>query len=164
MLVSKILELLDKTFSHVLHSSGHHDKVVVPHLCKPFIAEDDVDKTCTVDGWVRVDWPGNLLDTRHDGSLLFLVSSNDGEDSSSFTVETEILSKGLEEHDVVGMFSEESECVGILVEVATSKSLVSVIETAEEVLSLDNLKDRLPLCLSWVDTSWVVSTRVEEDE
>ena len=63
MFVSKVLELLNKALSHVLHSSGHHDKVFMPHLGKFIISKNDVDKTCTVDWWVRVDWSGDLFDT-----------------------------------------------------------------------------------------------------
>ena len=136
----------------------------MPHLGEFLVSENDVDKASSVNGWVGVDGSCDLLDTTHDDVLFGLVASDDGEHASSFTVDTEVLGEGLEEHDVVSVLSEESEGVGVLVEVTGSEALVGIVETAEEILGLDDVEDLVPLGLSWVDTGWVVCAGVEEDE
>lgn len=62
------------------------------------------------------------------------------------------------------MLLEQVEGVGIFLKISTSKALVSTIKTAEKVLSLDNLKNSLPLFGSRVNTGGVVSTDVEHSE
>jgi hypothetical protein len=110
MFVAKVLELLDKSSSHFLHAGRHHNKIVVPHLRQVWIAEDDVNNSGSLNWRVGVDWSCDLLDARHDNILLSLVTTDDTEATSSLTVETEVLGERLEEHNVVSMFSEESEC------------------------------------------------------
>jgi len=59
---------------------------------------------------------------------------------------------------------EKLERVAVLVEVTGCETLVSRVESGKELLSLDNLKDFLPLTLSWVNTGWVVGADVEHDD
>ena len=61
------------------------------------------------------------------------------------------------------MLLEKLERVAVLLEVTRGEALVGTIEGGEELLSLDNLEDLLPLGLSGVDSSWVVGTDVEHD-
>lgn len=79
-------------------------------------------------------------------------------------VESEVLGKGLEEHDVVGVLAEESESHGIFFERSTGESLVGVVETAVEVLAQANFEDGFPLLLCGINPGWVVSARVKNDE
>ena len=62
------------------------------------------------------------------------------------------------------MLCKESKCVGIFIKISTGEALISIVETRVKVLTLDNFKNVLPLSLSRINTSWVVSTRVEKNE
>ena len=42
--------------------------------------------------------------------------------------------------------------------------MVSAVETAEQFLGLNDIEDVLPLCISWINTRWVVSAHVEHNE
>jgi hypothetical protein len=59
---------------------------------------------------------------------------------------------------------EESEGVGISLEITGGEALVSGIETGEEVLSLDDFENLLPLLLVGVNTGGVVRADVEHDK
>jgi len=150
--------------SHVVHAGGHEAEVSVPHFGELLISEDDVDNAGSMDGRVGVDRSGNLLDARVDDVTLSLAAADNGEESGTLTIETEVLGKRLEEHDVVGVLLEQVKGVGIFGKISTSKALVSTIETAEKLLSLDDFENSLPLLGSGVNTGRVVSTDVEQSE
>ena len=61
------------------------------------------------------------------------------------------------------MLGEKSKTVGILLEVARSESLVGGVERGKMVLGLDDVEDLFPLFGSWVNTGWVVSADVQEN-
>jgi len=150
--------------SHLSHSVGHEDEVGVPHLLELGVTEDNVDNSSSVNWGVGVDGSGDLLNARVDDVSLSGVSSDDGEETGSLSVDTEVLGERLEEHDVVGVLLEESEGVGISLEITGGEALVSGIETGEEVLSLNNFENLLPLLLVGVNTGRVVRADVEHDE
>jgi hypothetical protein len=164
VLVSETLKSSLESGSHLGHSVGHDDEVLVPHLGELFISENDVDDSSTVNRGVGVDGSSDLLDARVDDVSFGGGSSDNREASSSLSIDTEVLGVRLEEHDVVGVLLEESEGVGISLEVTGGESLVSGIEGREEVLSLHNFQNFLPLLLVGVDTSRVVRADVEHDE
>ena len=164
VLVAERLQLVDEAGAHVSHAARHVAKVLVPHAGQLGVAEDRIDDASTVDGWVRVDGTSNLLDAAHHDVLLSGAARHDGVAAGALSVQTEVLSEGLEEHDVVGVLLEELERVGISLKISRGESLVSRVEGREELLSLDDLKDLLPLGISWVDTSWVVGTDMEHDK
>jgi len=136
----------------------------VPHLLELGVTENNVDNSSSVNWGVGVDGSGDLLNARVDDVSLSGVSSNDGEETGSLSVDTEVLGERLEEHDVVGVLLEESEGVGISLEITGGEALVSGIETGEEVLSLNNFENLLPLLLVGVNTGRVVRADVEHDE
>jgi len=135
----------------------------MPHGGESLVTKDDVDNTGSVHGRVGVDGSSDLLDAAHDNLLFSLGVGDDRVGTSTLTVETEVLGERLEEHDVVGVLLEESKGVGVLLEVTTGESLVGRVEGGEKLLSLDDLKDLLPLALSRVDTGRVVGADVEHD-
>jgi hypothetical protein len=67
----------------------------------------------------------------------------------------------LEEHEIGIVISEKSKRVSILLKVSRSESLISGIEEDEELLSLDEIMNLVPLFLSRVATGGVVSANVE---
>ena len=164
VLVSKSFKLGNQTRSHLCHTSRHVSEVLVPHGCELWVTQNDVDDSSAVDGWVGVNWSGDLLDAGHDNLLLSFASTDDGESSSSLTIKTEVLCERLEKDDVVGVLLEEAERVGITFEVTRCEALVCAVKSTEEVLGLDDIKDVLPLGISWVNTSWVVGTHMEHHE
>jgi len=164
VLVSAGLEGSDEAGSHGVHAAGHILQVLVPHGGKLIVTKDDVDNTGTVDGRVGVDGSGNLLNAGlHEVGLLF-ATSNNGEAASALTVDTEVLSERLEEHNIVSVLGEETERVGVLLEVTRGEALVGRVETAEKVFGLDNIHNFVPLLRGGVNTGGVVSTDVEEHD
>jgi hypothetical protein len=83
----------------------------MPHGGQLWISKDDVDDASSMDWWVGVDWSGDLLDSAHHNVFLLLVAAGNGIASSTLSIETKVLGKGLEEHDVVGVLGEELERV-----------------------------------------------------
>ena len=117
-----------------------------------------------MDRRVRVEGAGEGLDTGHNNILFLGVSSHEGDATSTFTVDTEVLGKGLEQHDVVGVLGEESKRVSILLEVTRGETLVGRVEGAEVVLRLDNVEDVFPLIGGGVNTGGVVGANVQEND
>lgn len=164
VLVSKTFELVNQTMSHWMHAARHILEVLVPHGSKLRVSQNDINNTSTMDRRVRIDWSSNLLDTGLSNLSFFLTSSDNRKASSTLTIETEVLCKRLEKTDVIGMLLEETDWVRISIEVSWSESLVSAVKTAEKFLCLYDIKNVLPLGISWVNTSWIVSTNVEHDK
>lgn len=97
------------------------------------------------------------------GSGLFVTADN-VEGTGSLTIETHDLGEGLSDDHLEALVEEVSESNTILVEVSGDETLIgSVEEWVESSLSAD-FSDSLPLIKSWINTSWVVSTGVEEDD
>jgi len=157
-------QLVAEAVAHFLHAARHVSQVLVPHGGELGVTEDDIDNAGTVNGRVRVDGPGNLLDTAHDNFLLSFTATDGGVTSSTLTVEAKVLGERLEEHNVVSVLLEQLEGEAILLEVAGGKALISAIKGREELLSLDNLEDFLPLPIGRVNSGGVVGTDVEHDD
>ena len=129
VLVSEGSQFLNKTMAHSVHTSRHISQVLVPHGGEIFVAENDVDDTGTVDGWVRIDRSGDLLYARQNNIFLFGTTSDNGDAASTLTVETEVLGERLEEHDVVSVLLEKLERVAISLKISTSETLISRVES-----------------------------------
>jgi len=83
--------------------------------------------------------------------------------TGSFTVETEVLGEWLEKAKSIGVVSEMSDRISILVKISTGEPLIGTIESSKVTLSLDNIENFLPLVSSWILTSWVVSAWMQND-
>lgn len=160
VLTAQVLHVLVKTDSHLVHTAGHHLEIFVPHRGKLLITEDNINDTGTVNGRVGVEGTGECLNTGHNDLLFGWVSSDKGNAAGTFTVDTEVLGEGLEQHNVVGVFGEESKGVGILLEVTRGETLISRVESGIVVLSLDDIEDILPLSGGRVNTGGVVGANV----
>lgn len=136
----------------------------MPHCGKLGVAKDDVDDAGTVNGWVGVDGSSNLLDAAHNDLLLGLTAADGRVATGTLTVETEVLGERLEEHDIVGMLSEQLQRVAVLLEITRGESLVGTIESREELLALDDFENFLPLGVCGINSGGVVSTDVEHDD
>jgi len=80
--------------------------------------------------------------------------------SCSFTIKTEVLGKRLENAKSISMISKIPKRVGILVEVATCKALISIIKPNKMSLILNNFQNLCPLILCWILSCWIMRTWV----
>lgn len=85
------------------------------------------------------------------------------EGSDSLSVETKVLGKGLAQQELDVKLHEESDGVGILLEVTRGKSLVGRVEEDEVTILDDSVGNLSPLLLGWIAASWVVSAGVEQE-
>lgn len=164
VLVANILKSVSQTGAHLGDAARHVEEILVPHLSERLVAEDGVDNASTVEWRVRVDRASELLDAAHHDVLLLGAAADEGEAAGTLTVKAEVLREGLEEHDVVSVLLEHADRVAILEEITRCKALVSRVESAEDVLALDDLSSLLPLSFSEIDTGRVVSTDVEHND
>jgi len=79
----------------------------MPHGSQLRVSKNDVYDTSSMDWWVGVNWSGNLLNSAHYNIFLFFASSSDRVTPSTLSIKSKVLSKGLEEHDVVCVLSKE---------------------------------------------------------
>ena len=117
-----------------------------------------------LDGRVRVERSDKNLDLRIDPGLFLGRGSNDTESTSSFTVKTHVLGKRLRQDRLVSLGNKVSEGKGIVINVSGSESLVSHVKEGEVSLFLAQVGELLPLLMSRVDSSRVVSTSVQEND
>ena len=136
----------------------------MPHGGELLITENGIDDTGTVDRRVGIDRARDLLDAAHDNILLSLALSDNREATSTLTIKTEVLGERLEEHDIVGVLLEEFEGIAVTLEITGGEALVSGVESREQLLALDDLKNLLPLSVARVDTSRVVGADVEHHD
>ncbi len=86
------------------------------------------------------------------------------EAASSLTIQTEVLGKGLSNTKLEALLNEVPNSPGILGKIARRETLVCTVEEGEVRLLLQNSSQFLPLFLCRVDTGWIVSACVEEDD
>lgn len=118
----------------------------------------------TIDWWVRVHWSDENLKLAFNVFSFGGVGSQESESTNSFSVETKVLGKRLSNSNVVSIKYELSDWESILVSISTGKSLVSKIKEWEVSLGFNNLRDFLPLGQVWINSGWVVSTGMEENQ
>ena len=128
VLVAHLLQLVAEAVAHGVHTARHVAQILVPHGGQLRVAQDDVDDAGAVDGRVRVDRSGDLLDAAHHNVFLSLASANSGETAGTLTVKTEVLGERLEQHDVVGVLLEQLQRVAILFKVAGGEALIGAVE------------------------------------
>lgn len=115
-------------------------------------------------GWGRVVRANEDFDLREHFLGGLLIGAHEVEGTGSLTVKSHSLSEGLSDHHLEALVDEEAEAISILVEGSGGEALVgSVEEGVESVLAAD-ISNSVPLLLSWVNTSWVVSAGVEKHD
>ena len=128
VLIAHLFQLVAEAVAHVVHAAGHVAQILVPHGGELRVAQDYIDDAGAVNGWVRVDRSGDLLDAAHHDVLLSLTSADSGETAGTLAVKTEVLGEGLEEHDVVGVLLEQLQGVAILFKIAGGETLIGAVE------------------------------------
>ena len=136
----------------------------MPHRGKLFRTKDDVNDVSSVDGRVGVHRSCDLFNARHHVCLLLLGASDYRVAAGALAVETEVFGERLEKHNVVGVFLEKLQRVGVLLKVTRSETLVSRVKSREQFLLLDNFEHFLPLGFRGVDASGVVRAHVEHHQ
>ena len=132
----------------------------MPHRGELWVSEDNVDDAGTMNRRVGVDRSSDLLDAAHHDGFLLWASSDHRVAASTLAIEAEVLSEGLEEHNVVGVLREELKREAILLKVTAGKALISTVECSKELLALTDLEDFFPLGRCGVNTGRVVSADV----
>jgi len=59
--VSEGFEFSSETGSHLLHSAGHEEELVMPFSGQGWVTEDNIDNSGSMDWWIRVHWSSNLF-------------------------------------------------------------------------------------------------------
>lgn len=128
------------------------------------VVEDDVDDSSAVDGRVRVHRASDLLDARLDSLGLVSIGSEEGDAAGTLTVQTEVLSKRLEQDNLVHLIGKGPQRVSISIEVTARKALICVIETDEMVFANSEFSQGVPLFLGRVAASRIVSAHVHDED
>jgi len=136
----------------------------MPALSKFWVAQNNINDSCTMDRRVWIHWSSNSL-----YSWLNLLSSrfirgHQREAADSLTVQTEVLGERLRKGHSVPFLGKKSKRVGILLKVTTCKALIGTIKHTEMLLSLYNFKNFFPVILRWITSSWVVSANVKSND
>ena len=117
-----------------------------------------------MDGRVGVHRSCNHLHLRGNFTCLGLVGGEECQATRSFTIQTKVLSKGLEEAESVGIVRKHAQSMSILLKAAGSEALVGTVEGAEVVFAHHNLEDLAPLLFSGVAAGGVVGAGMKHDD
>ena len=158
-----LLEVLHEQSTHVLNSLGHGSALALPLLEERGVVEDGGDQTSSVDRRARPESTSTDLELLHDVLSLLGATSDDGHDSSTLSVETEVLGEGQGQSHVVAVLHELAEGVGVILDGARAVAEVSGVEEDDVVLLLAQLGDLIPLLVRGVHSGRVVGTGVEHE-
>ena len=86
------------------------------------------------------------------------------EGSSSLTIESKILGKGLRNAELKALVDEIADSPGVVLEVTRCKTLIGTVEKREVFLFANELGKLLPLFTGWVNASGVVGAGMQEDD
>ena len=84
--------------------------------------------------------------------------------TTSLTIETHGLGEGLSNHHLEALLNKVADSISILIEAARSESLVGNIKVGEEVVLFHDLGNFVPLLRSRINTGWVVSADVQQND
>jgi hypothetical protein len=101
---------------------------------------------------------------RVDSLSLLSTLSDDGEQTNTLTVQTNVLGETLSEKDTVALGDEVAESESVSDWVTRGETLVGHVEEGQVALSSEDLGKFFPLLLGRVYTSGVVSAGVQEDD
>jgi len=164
MLAAQFLEVLVEERAHRDDAVRHALDLTEPLLMERIIRQDVGSDTSSVHGGVGVQRTDEDLDLGVDALLLLARLADDGEGTDTLAVQTHVLRKTLGEDRAEAFADEVAEREGVLVRVSAGEALVRHIKEGEVVTLLDSLGNLEPLLLRRVDTSGVVSARVEQDD
>lgn len=158
-----LLKVLNEESTHILDTLGHGGAFLLPLSGEGGVVKNGGDNTSTIDGRARPE--GTSTDLQLLDNILSLLGGvgDNRDNTSTFTVDTEVLGEGKSEGDVVAIFNELTESVSIVSDRAGAVTEVSSIEDDNMVLLLAELADLVPLLVSGINTSGVVSTGVEHE-
>ena len=71
--------------------------------------------------------------------------------------------KSMEKTNSIVVLREKSQRVGITIEITTGKTLISIVEGSEMLLSLDDFENFLPFFLAWITSCWVMGAHVQKN-
>ena len=148
--------------AHVVHTLRHSNELVEPLLAHGRLGQNGSCDSSTVLRWRRVVAAHDDLDLGEHLGGRVLVSAYKVKTAGSLTVQAHDLSEGLGNHHFETLGEEKAQAVGILIEGTRGEALIGRVEEGEKLATLADVGDLLPLGISWVNTSRVVRTGVEE--
>lgn len=181
MLATQFLEVLREQRAHRDDPLCHSLHFTKPLVVQLRILEDLLCDTSAVDRRVRVQWAYEDLDLGVDPLFLLRRLANNGEGTDTLTIEAlkpsvspdlgavgmlayHVLCKALCEAELVTLLNEMTKGECVPVDVTARKALVGHVEEGVMLALLDNVAYGTPLRWRRVDPSWVVSTRVEQNQ
>jgi hypothetical protein len=102
-----------------------------PFLLQLGVVQDGADNVSTVNRRVRVHGTDEDLELRINASALIGISTDNGEGTDTFTIETHVLGKGLGQDDLVTFRDELAESISIASTVTGGKTLVGHIKESK---------------------------------
>mmetsp|Transcript_50735 Transcript_50735/g.58172 ORF Transcript_50735/g.58172 Transcript_50735/m.58172 type:complete len:275 (-) Transcript_50735:375-1199(-) len=149
--------------SHGGHTSRHTFNFLIPQSKQFFITNDGVDNSGSVNGRIGIHKSGNETGMSLDLGSFLGITSEETQATNSLTIETEVFSERLrhDQGNIIG--NKGSHGISIVVGITSGESLVSVIEQDKVFLLLDHLSDFVPLFMSGVNTSRIVSTEMQQN-
>ena len=159
-----LVEVLFQKSSHFRNSISDVNEFVQPLLSHDWVVQDHSSNSGTMEWWGRVVASHNNFNLGHNLGGGALVSADEMESSTSFSVETHDLGEGLGNDHFETLVEEVSEANTVLVQVSGDETLIGSVEEWVKVVLLADLGNSLPLVESWVDTSWVVSAGVQKND
>lgn len=163
VLRAELLQVVLEQGTHLDDAVGHALDLSQPLLIELWVVQDLSRDASTVDGGVRVEGADQDLDLRVHTLLLLGRLADNGESTSTLTVETHVLGERLGQARVVALLNKVAQREGVLVGVTASEALVGHIEEDVVVALLDGGLNSLPLLRGRIDTSRVVGTGVQEE-
>lgn len=158
-----LLEVLNEQGTHILDSLGHGSALALPLLEEHGVVEDGGHQASTIDGRARPEGTSTDLQLLHDVLSLLRAGGDDGDNSSTLSVETEVLGEGQGQGDVVAVLDELTEGVSVVLDGTRAVAEVGSIEEHDVVLLLAQLGNLIPLLLGGVHSGGVVSAGVEDE-
>lgn len=157
------LELLLEKRAHGDDAVSHALDLAEPLLVEGRVVEDLSRNTGAVDRGVGVQRADQDLDLGVHALLLLGRFTDNGEGTSTLTIETHVLGERLGQAGVVALLDKVAQRKGILVGITAGEALVGHVEEDIVVTSLDGSLNCLPLFGSGVDTGRIVGAGVEEE-
>ena len=163
VLRAALLQVLNEQRTHILDSLGHGSALALPLLEQDGIVQDGRHNTSSIDRRARPQRTSADLELLHDVLLLLGASRDDGGDSSTLSVQTEVLREGKSEGNLVSVLDELTESVSIISNGARAVAQVGSIEENDVVLLLAQLRDLVPLLVRRIHSGGVVSASMEQE-
>mmetsp|Transcript_27318 Transcript_27318/g.43790 ORF Transcript_27318/g.43790 Transcript_27318/m.43790 type:complete len:290 (+) Transcript_27318:45-914(+) len=109
-----------------------------------------------------VHWSNDHLQLREHALCLLRIVADHVQHANAFTVEAQVLRKGLAHEELKPKRLKEADSIGVLDQAAGSIALVGAVHEREQTLPLHQLRNLVPLLICRINASRVVGAGVEK--